>query len=530
MFIIDIDKDIDKIKIEGDGMKKLIKMLFSRLFIVSILILLQAIILGIGIWKLSEYFVYLYVLFAVISMIVVVYILNKKENPSYKLAWVIPILLFPVFGGLFYLVFGGDKTSKKFKAAIQKAYENTKECLVQDDEILRELNDKDKSISNQFNYIKEYSSFPVYKNTETKYLSPGEEFFEVLKEELKKAKHFIFMEYFIVEEGIMWNSILDILAQKAEEGVDVRVMYDDVGTIKTLPYKYHEKLQKLGIKTIVFNEIQPRLSLKMNNRDHRKITVIDGYIGFTGGINLADEYINQRERFGHWKDAAIMLKGEAVRNLTIMFLQVWNFDKEGQEDYDTYLDTTLYEKEFKDDGYVQPYADSPLDEEIIGENVYLNMIHKARDYVYINTPYLIIDNELVTALTLAAKSGLDIRIVTPHIPDKWYVHLLTRAYYQQLIEAGIKIYEYTPGFIHSKTFVADDELGVVGTINLDYRSLYLHFECGVLMYKSKAVLQIKEDFLKTLEVCLPVTLEECHNVRWHIRLMRSILRCFAPLM
>lgn len=511
-------------------MKKIIKLVFSRLFIVVVLILLQAIILGMSVWKLSEYFVYLYVVFASISIMVVIYILNKKGNPSYKLAWVIPILLFPIFGGLFYLVFGGDQTSKKFKASVKAIYEETKGILIQDEKIVEELKGKDKSVANQFIYTKEYSTFPVHKNTKTQYLSPGEKFFNVLKEELKKAKYFIFMEYFIIEEGMMWDSILDLLVEKVQEGVEVRVMYDDAGTIQTLPYKYHEKLEKLGIKTVVFNEIKPRLSLKINNRDHRKITVIDGIVGFTGGINLADEYINQVERYGHWKDAAIMLKGEAVQNLTMMFLQVWNFDKVKSDDYRQYLEPAYEQEEEVTDGYVQPYGDSPLDEETVGENVYLNMIQKAKEYVYINTPYLIVDNELVTALTLAAKSGLDIRIVTPHVPDKWYVHLLTRAYYQQLIEAGVRIYEYKPGFIHAKTFVADDEMGVVGSINLDYRSLYLHFECGVLMYQSRAVLEIKEEFLKTLEICLPVTLEECHNVRWYIRLMRSILRCFAPLM
>lgn len=511
-------------------MKKLIKLVFSRMFIVGILILLQAVILGIGIWQLSEYFIYLYVLFGIVSISVVIYILNKKGNPSYKLAWVIPILLFPIFGGLFYLVFGGDKISKKFRDAVKNVYEETKGLLIQDEEIIKELKEDNKNIANQFTYIKDHSIFPVYKNTETCYLSPGEDFFECLKMELKKAKHFIFMEYFIIEEGVMWNSILDILVEKVQQGVEVRVMYDDVGTIQTLPYKYGEKLERLGIKTIVFNELKPRLSLKMNNRDHRKITVVDGWVGFTGGINLADEYINQKERFGHWKDAAIRIKGEGVQNLTLMFLQVWNFDQETPEDYKKYLTDEYKYETIKTDGYVQPYADSPVDEETVGENVYLNMIQKAKDYVYINTPYLIIDNELVTALTLAAKSGLDIRIVTPHIPDKWYVHLLTRAYYQQLIEAGVKIYEYKPGFIHSKTFVADDEIGVVGSINLDYRSLYLHFECGILMYRSQAILQMKQDFVKTLEVCIPVTLEECYEVRWYIRLMRSILRCFAPLM
>ncbi|MDA3730918.1 cardiolipin synthase [Niameybacter massiliensis] len=511
-------------------MKQILKVLFSRLFIVGLLILIQAIILGIGIWKLTNYFVYMYILFTIISIAVVIYILNKKDNPSYKLAWTIPILLFPIFGGLFYLVFGGDKTSKAFKKSVKRTYEDTKGFLIQNEELIKQLQEKDKNIAKQVKYIYNYSSFPMYKNTKAQYLSPGENFFNVLKDELKKAKYFIFMEYFIIEEGVMWDSILDILVEKVNEGVEVRVLYDDAGCIQTLPYKYHEKLQSLGIQVIVFNEIQPKLSLKMNNRDHKKITVIDGVVGFTGGANLADEYINAVVKHGQWKDASILLKGDAVTSLTLMFLQSWNFDRleKNREDYKRYL--VRIPDKFNNEGYVQPYADSPLDEETVGENVYINMINQAKEYVYINTPYLIIDNELMTALTLAAKSGIDIRIVTPHIADKWYVHLLTRAYYQQLIEAGVKIYEYTPGFIHSKTFVVDDEIGVVGTINLDFRSLYLHFECGVFMYKTLAIGEIKQDFLETLEVCLPITLEECHNVKWYTRLMRSVIRCFAPLM
>ncbi|MGV2643027.1 cardiolipin synthase, partial [Clostridium perfringens] len=251
---------------------------------------------------------------------------------------------------------------------------------------------------------------------------------------------------------------------------------------------------------------------------------------FTGGINLADEYINEIVRFGHWKDASIMIKGDAVWNLTVMFLQIWNFYSEGKEQYEKYYPYFHHEDEFESDGYVQPYGDSPLDDEIVGENVYLNIINKAKDYVYINTPYLIIDNELVTALTLAAKSGIDVRIVTPHIEDKWYAHIVTRAYYPQLIESGVKIYEYTPGFIHSKTFVSDDEIGIVGTINMDYRSLYLHFECGVWLYKTKSVGQIKDDFLKTLEKCQRITLEDCAKVKVPTRILRSIIRVFAPLM
>ncbi|MGU8558762.1 cardiolipin synthase [Clostridium perfringens] len=511
-------------------MEKFLKKLLSRAFIVGFLIFIQFVILMGAIWKVSEDFIYVYFLFIFISIVVFIYIVSRKDNPSYKLAWAVPVLLVPVFGGLFYLIFGGNKTSKKFRKQIKASYDETAHLLYNDRKVLDELEEQDKSIANQSRYIGDYSQFPVYKNTTTEYLTPGEVFFERLKEELKKAKHYIFMEYFIVHEGVMWDSILEILEEKVKEGVEVRFVYDDMGCLGTLPYKYNEVLEAKGIKCMVFNPFVPLLSLRMNNRDHRKITVIDGHTGFTGGINLADEYINEIVRFGHWKDASIMIKGDAVWNLTVMFLQIWNFYSERKEQYEKYYPYFHHEDEFESDGYVQPYGDSPLDDEIVGENVYLNIINKAKDYVYINTPYLIIDNELVTALTLAAKSGIDVRIVTPHIEDKWYAHIVTRAYYPQLIESGVKIYEYTPGFIHSKTFVSDDEIGIVGTINMDYRSLYLHFECGVWLYKTKSVGQIKDDFLKTLEKCQRITLEDCAKVKVPTRILRSIIRVFAPLM
>lgn len=511
-------------------MKKILKFLFSRMCIVGVLILIQAIILGSAIMKISDYFVYFYAFCTVLSIVVVLYILSTTDNPSYKLAWTIPILIIPVFGGLFYLMFGLNKVGKRLRKQMKVVAEKSEKLLIQDEKVLEEIGKQDPRALTQTKYIKNCSLFPIYKNTTTKYLSPGEVFFDKLKEELEKAKHFIFMEYFIVEEGVMWDSILEILARKAAEGVDVRMMYDDAGTIQTLPYRYNEKLEALGIKTAVFNEITAALSLKMNNRDHRKITVIDGHTGFTGGINLADEYINEYEKHGHWKDASLMIKGEAVWNLTLMFLQIWDFERPNDDDYELFRPHQYHEEDFESDGYVQPYADSPLDGEVVGENVYLNIINKAKDYVYINTPYLIVDNELVTALTLAAKAGIDVRIVTPHKADKWFVHILTRAYYAQLIHAGVKIYEYTPGFIHAKTFVSDDEIAVVGTINLDFRSLYLHFECATWLYKTKSVLAIREDFLKTLELCQEITLEETQKVGWGNRLIRSILRVFSPLM
>ena len=506
------------------------KKVFNRMGIVGILILLQLIVIAVVIWKLSTYFVYFYGISVILSAAALLYLINSNKNPSYKLAWAIPILTFPVFGGFLYILVGNVKTNKKLSAGLNQIYDRTASFLQQDNKIIESIQNQDKSIGSQVRYIKDFSLFPVYQNTISEYLTPGEKFYESLLQELEQAEHFIFLEYFIIQEGIMWNSILDILKKKVAQGVDVRLIYDDIGCLQTLPYKYEQTMRKLGIKCMAFNKLAPVISVIMNNRDHRKIAIIDGHIGFMGGINLADEYINEYERFGHWKDAAIMLKGEAVWNLTIMFLQVWEFKHQIKEDYETFKPHKYYSKSFESDGYVQPFSDNPLDGENIGENVYLNILHKAKEYVYINTPYLIVDNEMVVALELAAKSGIDVRIVTPYIPDKWYVHILTRAYYLPLIEAGVKIYEYTPGFIHSKTYVCDDEIGVVGSINMDYRSLYLHFECATLLYKTKSVAAIKEDFLKMLEVCTPITKEDCKRIGWRKRFIRSILRFFAPLM
>ena len=511
-------------------MRRILNFIFSRMVIVGLLILFQlALIIGV-IWKLSNYFVYFYIVSVLVSIIVVIRLVSKKDNPSYKLAWAIPIMLFPVFGGFFYLLAGNSKLSKKISKRLEAIYYHTTPQLRQDPKIIKDLEEKDKQMANQVKYINDYALFPMYQNTTTKYLSPGERFFESLMEELEKAEHFIFMEYFIIREGEMLDPIIEILERKAKQGLDVRFLYDDIGSLRTVPYKYEEKLRKKGIRCEVFNPLSPVLNMILNNRDHRKITVIDGHTGYMGGINLADEYINAIEKYGHWKDAAIMLKGEAVWNLTMMFLQTWNFSNGEFDDYEKFKPHTYHKEPFESDGYVQPYGDSPLDRETVGENVYLNLLHRAKDYVYISTPYLIVDNEMVTALTLAAKSGVDVRIVTPYKEDKWYVHIVTRAYYKQLLEAGIKIYEYTPGFIHSKTVVADDEVAIVGSINMDYRSLYLHFECATLVYQNRTVFEVKEDYLKMLKVCTPITLEICNSVSIVTRLLRSILRLFAPLM
>ena len=509
-------------------MKKILRFITQRVVITALLIVLQALLLFGFIWKLDNYFVYFYAGSVLLSLLITLGIINSKSNPAYKIAWLIPILLFPVFGGLVYLLFGSDRTGRYLRKKLQG-------IGTEMDNVIGEAHRRSGAeqlppdAANQSRYISHCAYCPPYQNTTTEYLPLGEVKFERMVEELKKAKHYIFLEYFIIQEGKMWNTILDILRQKAAEGVDVRVIYDDMGCIMILPTGYDRTLEQMGIKCRIFNPFVPILSSRFNTRDHRKICVIDGNVGFTGGINLADEYINAYEKHGHWKDTSILLKGEAVFNLTVMFLSMWDYldGTIAKTDYSRYY-PTVWDENAK--GYVQPFADNPLDDEAVGETVYLNLINKAKRYVYITTPYLILSSEMFTALTSAAKCGVDVRIITPHVPDKWYVHAVSRSHYQPLIEAGVKIYEYTPGFIHAKTFVVDDDYAVVGTINLDYRSLYLHFECAVWMYQTPSVAQVRDDFFKTQQISQEITLEECRSLSFPRRLGRSVLRVFAPLM
>ncbi len=511
-------------------MKKLLQLLFHRVVIVIVFMLIQLCLLGMMILRFNEFFTYFYAFSTVASIAMVIWIVSNKSNPGYKIAWIILILLLPIFGGLFYLLFGVNYLSRREQKKMDVITKQILRTFPEDRSILEKLKAEDAVAEKQARYIERNAWCPLWQNTKTRYLPSGEEKFEAMLEALRKAEHYIFLEYFIIQEGKMWDSILAILEEKVKQGVEVRLLYDDMGCIMTLPYRYDRKLRKKGIKVCVFNPFVPVLNSGFNNRDHRKICIIDGYIGFNGGINLADEYINAYEKYGHWKDTAVMLEGDAVWNLTVMFLSMWDYIQGTTEDYEKYRPRVFQKESVVADGYLQPYMDNPLDSEPMGENVYLNLIYNAKDYIYIMTPYLIIDNEMMTALSTAAKSGIDVRIITPHIPDKKYVHAVTRGYYPSLVENGVKIYEYTPGFIHAKTFVVDDSYGVVGTINLDYRSLYLHFECGTWMYRTECVAQMKKDFLNTMEHCQPITKADCRAVKWYRRLLRAVLRIFAPLM
>ncbi len=513
-------------------MKKVIDALFSRAFVLIVAFVVQIFIILFIVAKFQDSFFYFYIIGVIFSIAILLSLINSNMNPSYKIAWIIPILLFPQLGWIFYLIFSSNRFSKvtknKEKLYYAKHLDELSKVIKSDEEILGCLSETDKVAMREAKYLIEYGESQIFKNRESKFFPIGEIYYEYLLEELEKAENFIFMEYFIIAEGKMWGGILDILKKKAKQGVEVRLIYDDFGCITTLPKNYDKELEKYGIKCSIFNPANLIFSVLYNNRTHRKITVIDGKVAFTGGVNLADEYINEIERFGHWKDTGIMIKGEGVWGFTVMFLNMWKFLRKVDEDFFKYK--VKNEDISKEDGYIIPFSDSPLDKEVVSTNVFMNLINNATDYVYITTPYLIIDYEMSNSLCIAAKRGVDVRIITPHIPDKKAVFEVTRSNYQVLVESGVKVYEYTPGFIHAKGFVVDNKYAVVGTINMDYRSLYLHFECGVWMYNSKTVLNVKEDFINTLEKCEEYSLEKCRKVSAPKRLFRSILRVFAPLM
>lgn len=510
-------------------MQRIKNIFFNRLALVTLSILVQLVTFIIIIWRFSNYLVIFNMIFSVISILTVIYILNSRSDPAYKVAWIIPIMIFPIFGGLFYLMVGGTGLTGKMKKRMSQITERMKEFLHQNQEALNYLQQESNVAFNQSKYIEKYTLCPVYNNSSTEFLPSGESFFERMVYQLKSAEKFIFLEFFIIEEGIMWNTILGILIEKAKKGVDVRIIYDDFGCLSKLPAGYNKKLEDMGIKCCVFNPFMPILSLRLNNRDHRKIAVIDGRIAFTGGANLADEYINELEKFGHWRDCAIEIKGDAVWSLTVMFLSMWTFLRKTKEDYNKFK-TSKTDNDEECYGYVQPFDDSPLDDEHVSEAVYLNLINQAEKYIYIETPYLIADNKMMVALSLAAKRGVDVRILTPNIPDKKYAFAVTQSSYEELLDSGVSIYQYTPGFNHGKTFVVDDIYAVVGTINLDYRSLYLHFECGVWMFNTQSVKQVKNSTLKAFEISEKITLEQVRSITKPKKVLRTILKIFAPLM
>ena len=512
-------------------MKKFLKLLTGRSSTFLILVAVQIAVLVWFILSLMEVIVYYIPIVYTFSFFVVFFVVSRDDHPAFKISWILVIMAIPVFGVPFYMIFGnkrGGKRIAKQMAKYQEHYEKEMRAVLPTpkDSVREELRRFSPSLARQAEYIYNLSGAHVWQNTEVHYFPQGEQAFKRILQEVKQAKRFIFLEYFIIEEGEMWNALLELLVQKIDEGVVVRLMYDDLGSIQTVPARYERKLRALGLNVVVFNPMRPHLNPRLNYRDHRKILVVDGDVGFTGGINFADEYINRNIRFGHWKDTTVLLKGDAVWNLSLMFLQQWIFATSEELD----LAEFIPKKQYPDDGYVQPFGDSPLDGENVSENAYIQIINNAKRYVWITTPYLIIDTQMAMALIIAAQSGVDVRIITPAFPDKWFVHPVTRSNYKFLLRGGVRIFEYTPGFIHAKMFVADDEVSIVGTTNMDYRSFYMHFENGVAFYYSSVVAAVRNDIRRTLDICREVSLVEEEAVSLIRRFGRAVLKLFAPLM
>lgn len=512
-------------------MKRIFKLLTSRLFIIGVMILLQIAWIVLFLVDFSLRYSFVSVFINVVAILLAFSVITRWSNPSFKLSWVFFIMMVPIVGVPVYLIFGRPGLTRGTRKRMDAVNAKIEPCLTENTQITEYLRKEHPQAALQSDYIWNAAHDPVYGHTSSCYYKCGEELFEAMLADIRHAQTYIFLEYFILDTGEMYDTLVKELEKKVSEGVDVRLIYDDVGCVNKMPPHFYRKLQEKGIKCAAFNPARPVLAIIMNNRDHRKIMVIDGKISYTGGVNIADEYINKIHRFGYWKDTGIRLEGEASKNFTAMFLEMWDYIVGSESRFDAYLPDTSYAERIPTQGYVQPYDDTPLDNENVGENVYLNMITRATRYVYIFTPYLILDQEMTVALCNAAKSGVDVRIVTPGIPDKKMVFLLTRSHYARLLENGVRIYEYTPGFLHAKCFVCDDEYATVGSVNLDYRSLYLHFECGVFLYQTPAVAQVYADMQETFAVSREVMIEDCRKKHpFGMRLLHALLRLIAPLL
>ncbi len=506
----------------------MIRTVFSRLGLITLLLLLQfALLFSVFRWF-ATFVPHFFGSSIVFNLFMAILVINSRADASVKITWLIVIMVLPVFGALLYLYTRSDIGHRTLKKRISDIAKETRFDIRQKQEVLDHLEECNPGAAALTRYIGSCGCHPLWQNTTVTYYPSGEEKLEGLLEALESAKSFIFLEYFIVDEGVMWGQVLDVLAEKARAGVDVRVLFDGTCEFTTIPHDYPQRLQELGIQCKLFAPAKPFLSTHYNYRDHRKIAVIDGRVSFTGGINLADEYINLVNRFGHWKDVAIRLEGEATRSFTLMFLQMWGIDEKSIET-NRFIHTPI-PRQANATGFVLPYGDCPLDGNKVGERVYMDILNRAQRYVHIMTPYLILDGQMENAIKYAAERGVDVHLILPGIPDKKSAFWLARTHYASLLSAGVKISEYTPGFVHAKVFVADDQEAVVGTINLDYRSLYHHFECAAYLYETPCIADIEQDFQKTLSRCTRVNEKRLAEIPWYQNLMGAALKALAPLM
>ena len=525
-----MEKNVKITRLAKPVQKGIGRLLFSRFFLIVLLIILQvALAVGVYLWVLYEVPELLYVQW-IFTFVMIGFLFNSDMDSSPKLTWMLLIAVIPVVGAALLLFTQLNIGHRVETEDVKRQIKETRNSIRQSESVFERARLDGSGIDDLSTYLNKTGCFPVYDKTQVTYYSLGEHMFDAMIEELEKAQKFIFLEYFIIEEGYMWGAILDILERKAKEGVEVRAMYDGMCETSTLPYNYWELMEEHGIHAKSFSRLRPIVSSHYNYRDHRKVLVIDGKVAFTGGVNLADEYINRIVKYGHWKDTAVMLKGNAVKSFTLMFLQMWNIKKENAaEDYEKWLSMPAEPVE-EAAGYVMPYCDCPLDNYKAGEAVYMDILNRANSYVYIMTPYLILDGELETSILFAAQRGVDVRLMLPGIPDKFVPYALAKSHYRRLYDGGVKIYEYTPGFVHSKIFVSDDIKAVVGTINLDYRSLYHHFECAAYMYGTDCIKDIKKDFDDTLLECREVTNETIENEKLSYRAAGFLAKSIAPLL
>ena len=510
--------------------KGAVKNSIGRIFITALVVLIQVVWIIELFVRLNRYSTGISLASSVLALLVVLKIYGRDLNSAIKMPWMILIMAFPVAGVGIYLLCGHSGVNVGIRKHFQSLQEGLKPLLPDKENVLQTMMDDDRQTANMAHYISHSAGYPVYDNTDLEFYAKAEDGFEAQKEALRQAKHFIFMEYHAIEDARSFAGMKKILFEKAKEGVEVRLVYDDVGSMGFISTDFVKQMEQHGIQCRIFNKIVPFVNIFMNNRDHRKITVIDGQVGFTGGYNLADEYFNITHPFGLWKDTGVRMEGDAVQSLTVMFLEMWNAIKktDTESDYAKYFPEITYQAQ--QSGYVQPYADNPLDDEHTGENVYMNILNSAQKYAYFITPYLLISDEMRKAFTLAARRGVDVRIITPGIPDKKFVYKATRSYYNGLAKKGVRIFEYTPGFCHAKQCVVDDQAAVVGTINLDYRSLYHHFENAAAFYHKAAVLDVKADFDQLFEECHEVTEHYKNHRSTALRIGQCILRLFAPLL
>ena len=493
---------------------------------VGIAFLLQIITMIVLSLYLMRGFFVVYLLLELVSVVTVFVLVNNEE--AYKLSWILIILLLPVTGLFLYFMWGRKRTNAKDYRIIREMEEENSKYLIQDEEVAEDISRQHPNKVQISRYLRK-KGFPIYNNTQVTYYPVGEEMIEAMMKDLRQAEKFIFMEYYIVYDGRVWREILEILTQKVQEGVDVRLLFDDFGTLILNTHDFREDLKARGIKLSIFNPIHRNVArLSFNYRNHQKITVIDGNIGYTGGINLADEYANHIVRFGHWKDTGIRLYGAGVWSLTCMFFEMWRMCNRKEElVYDDYRPQVAV----KEDGYVQPFSGGPhRNPDNPTEGAYTRMINKARDYIYITTPYLVLDQTMLNDLINAAGSGVDVRIIVPGIPDKWYVYMVNVYNYGKLMEAGVRIFEYTPGFIHAKNVIADDECAICGTINTDYRSFYLHYECGVFLSEISAIADMKEDFICTQKHCKEMDLVSWSKRPVSHKLIQFGFKILSPLL